>query len=82
MRLITVRMKDLVVKNENGVNYSILSHRWGDDEVSFQEIIQSPELVHKKAGWLKILKCCEQAERGGLLYVWVNTCCTIQSHHW
>lgn len=53
--------------------YAILSHRWLDDEVSFQDL-QSGRAA-SKAGYAKIQRCCEQAADDGLGYAWVDTCC-------
>jgi hypothetical protein len=53
--------------------YAILSHTWGTDEVSFQDI-QSPDAA-SKAGYKKIRYACQEALREGLEYVWVDTCC-------
>jgi hypothetical protein len=53
--------------------YAILSHTWGDEEVSFQDI-QRPEAREKK-GYNKIRLCCDQASRDGFEYAWVDTCC-------
>jgi hypothetical protein len=33
------------------------------------------ETVKEKAGYVKIQKCCEKAQRDGLQYVWLDTCC-------
>jgi hypothetical protein len=54
-------------------DYAILSHTWGDDEVSFQDI-HSPGAA-SKAGYAKIRYACQEALRRGLKYVWVDTCC-------
>ncbi|EJP64401.1 HET domain-containing protein [Beauveria bassiana ARSEF 2860] len=53
--------------------YAILSHRWLDDEVSFQDL-QSGHAA-SKAGYAKIRNCCAQAVRDGLAFAWVDTCC-------
>ncbi|KAM3432243.1 hypothetical protein MY4824_006677 [Beauveria thailandica] len=53
--------------------YAILSHRWLDDEVSFQDLQSG--LAASKAGYAKIRECCAQAVRDGLAYAWVDTCC-------
>jgi hypothetical protein len=53
--------------------YAILSHTWGEEEVSFQDI-QNGE-AHKKEGYQKILCCCNEAARDGFDYAWVDTCC-------
>ena len=53
--------------------YAILSHRWGDKEVSFQEMEQNR--VSDGPGIEKINGCCRQACQDGLEWVWVDTCC-------
>ncbi|KAF3011345.1 hypothetical protein E8E14_006824 [Neopestalotiopsis sp. 37M] len=56
--------------------YAILSHTWGtglDDEVTLQDIKESKG--EEKPGYQKILFCGQQAERDGLDYFWVDTCC-------
>ncbi|KAI0182317.1 WD40-repeat-containing domain protein [Xylaria flabelliformis] len=53
--------------------YAILSHRWGPDEVTLQELSDGTGL--SKAGYHKIRFCGEQAWRDGLSYFWVDTCC-------
>ncbi|KAM3534637.1 hypothetical protein MY4038_002049 [Beauveria bassiana] len=53
--------------------YAVLSHRWLDDEVSFQDLQSSH--AASKAGYAKIRKCCAQAVRDGLAFAWVDTCC-------
>jgi hypothetical protein len=35
----------------------------------------------KKTGYKKLLFCGEQAQQDGLQYFWIDTCCTIQTHH-
>ncbi|KAH8759522.1 heterokaryon incompatibility protein-domain-containing protein [Diaporthe sp. PMI_573] len=53
--------------------YAILSHRWGAEEVTFQEI--SDGTGQTKRGYHKIRFCGEQARRDGLSHFWVDTCC-------
>ncbi len=53
--------------------YAILSHTWGEDEVSFQDIVQAN--YSRKIGYRKILRCCELAASEGWEYVWADTCC-------
>ena len=54
-------------------DYVILSHTWGEDEVSFDDIAQP----HAKdmVGYSKILRCCIQAVEAGFEWAWVDTCC-------
>ena len=53
--------------------YAILSHTWGEDEVSYQDL-QNLELAQSKAGFDKIHSTCLQAKEHGLQYAWVDTC--------
>lgn len=53
--------------------YAILSHRWEEDEVSFDDFMT--EQCWEQKGFWKIQKCCQQAKLEGLRYVWVDTCC-------
>jgi hypothetical protein len=53
--------------------YAILSHTWGKDEVTFEEIINNEE--KDKPGYQKIKFCEKQASKDGLSYFWIDTCC-------
>lgn len=46
--------------------YAILSHRWEDAEVTFQDLRdgRGPQMK----GWAKILGCCTQAVKDGFDY--------------
>jgi hypothetical protein len=58
--------------------YAILSHTWGVEEVSFQDICNgngSFELFRDREGYKKIKFCCQQAWSEGIRYSWVDTCC-------
>jgi len=73
MRLLNVKTVLLEVFLDGKIpHYAILSHTWGEDEVSFQDIQQSG--VRKREGYTKIQKACDQALKDGLKYVWVDTC--------
>jgi hypothetical protein len=58
--------------------YAILSHRWGAEEVTFADLINSTG--KSKAGYSKIRFCGEQAKCNGLQYFWVDTCCINKSN--
>ena len=74
MRLLRADRIQLRSFEENAVpQYSILSHTWGTDEVSFQDI-QGPHAA-SRAGYAKIRYACQDALQRGLEYVWVDTCC-------
>jgi hypothetical protein len=51
--------------------YAILSHTWGTEEVTFQDM-QNGKAKGKK-GYNKIHNCCQKALREDLKYVWVDT---------
>lgn len=63
--------------DENLPQYAILSHRWQEDEVSFQDMQNG--IATAKAGFRKIKLICEEAVRRMLRYVWVDTCCIDKS---
>lgn len=52
--------------------YAILSHTWGLDEFTYQDII-SEDPAREKSGYEKIKYCCEQARKDRLRWVWVDT---------
>ncbi|KAI1341951.1 HET-domain-containing protein [Xylariaceae sp. FL0016] len=75
MRLIDVDTFELREFLEDSIPpYAILSHRWEEEEVLFQDM-QNIELAKKKRGFEKIHGCCEQAKAEGWSWVWVDTCC-------
>lgn len=80
MRLINVETKRLEEFFGNIPHYAILSHTWEEDEVIFQDYTHlSEEARGRKKGFAKILKTCELAQRFGLKYAWVDTCCIDKS---
>ncbi|ORX93522.1 hypothetical protein BCR34DRAFT_677790, partial [Clohesyomyces aquaticus] len=59
--------------------YAILSHTWSEgEEVTFKDLIEGTG--KDKAGYEKIQFCGQQAERDGLQYFWVDTCCINKSN--
>jgi hypothetical protein len=73
MRLLNTKTLALHVFFQIIPPYVILSHTWGDDEVTFDDIHHD----HAKGmqGYSKIVKCCEQAIRDGYEWAWIDTCC-------
>jgi len=53
--------------------YAILSHTWGDEEVSFSDM-GKPHCKNLK-GFAKIEGVCKLASVEGFQYAWVDTCC-------
>jgi hypothetical protein len=59
--------------------YAILSHTWGEGEVTFLDMSAGISSASLKPGFIKIKYCCEEACRDGLPYAWVDTCCIDKS---
>jgi hypothetical protein len=61
--------------------YVILSHNWGrdDEEVTFAQI-QFPATCRHIRGYGKIKLLCDQAQRDGYQYAWIDTCCIDKSN--
>lgn len=53
--------------------YAILSHRWGDEEVTFQDFRKGKK--RDSQGFAKINRCCMLAASRGFQWVWIDTCC-------
>ncbi|KAH9822827.1 het domain protein [Teratosphaeria destructans] len=54
--------------------YAVLSHTWGDEEISFSEI-HNIEAAKTKRGFKKVELTCRQANADGLEHAWIDTCC-------
>ena len=77
MRLLDTSNIKLVEFPNPPSEYAILSHTWGDGEVTFQDL--TTDTNRELPGWLKILNCCELAAKDGWQYVWIDTCCIDKS---
>ncbi|EIW79065.1 HET-domain-containing protein, partial [Coniophora puteana RWD-64-598 SS2] len=56
--------------------YAILSHRWSDDELSYQDFgRERPGGFEQSIGWTKIVRFCTEAARQGVCFAWIDTCC-------
>ena len=56
--------------------YAILSHTWGEAEISYHDLLNYAESKLKKSeGYQKIRSCCALAAAQGHDYVWIDTCC-------
>ncbi|SCO46591.1 related to beta transducin-like protein [Fusarium fujikuroi] len=79
MRLINTKTLELhEFFNENTPPYAILSHAWGDQEVTFQDW-QARHHATLKHGYWKILKACSKAVNYKLKWLWVDTNCINKS---
>ncbi|KAK4664762.1 uncharacterized protein QC763_506490 [Podospora pseudopauciseta] len=81
MRLLHTTELKLYSFNEVGKDvptYAILSHTWGKEEVTFQDIHCNPD-VASMAGYQKITASCRIARREGYQFIWIDTCCIDKS---
>ena len=53
--------------------YAVLSHRWREEEVLYQDI--EDDQYHNKAGFDKVKGFCNQSASDGFEWVWIDTCC-------
>ena len=53
--------------------YVALSHTWGSEKVSFQDVLQ--QRAEQLQGYTKIVECCAEAVLDGFKYVWIDICC-------
>jgi hypothetical protein len=80
MRLINTTTYELEEFLDSAIPlYAILSHRWENEEVVFNEFNRSSSKDRAKKGYRKIMKACKQAAIDDLGYIWVDTCCIDKS---
>lgn len=85
MRLINVRNHEFQEFFDKRIPpYAIVSHRWGDSELSFKDFRRVIEKgfeefrrVTKKdeSGYTKIIGACDLARLRGLEWIWIDSCC-------
>ncbi|KAL4071630.1 heterokaryon incompatibility protein-domain-containing protein [Scleroderma yunnanense] len=76
------RTKVLEFCDDEATAYAILSHRWIDQEVNYDEMVELGKMdaeerdeIRQRNGYRKILDSCEQAKKDGCEWLWVDTCC-------
>jgi len=73
--------KVLEFADDETTEYAILSHRWIAQEVDYNEMVKLAKMVEERDeirqrdGYRKILQSCEQAQKDGYGWLWVDTCC-------
>jgi ankyrin repeat protein len=87
MRLLETESLELVEVRDDAIPpYAILSHTWGDAELTLQELRwlkgrwstpsdEAAEALAKKKGFLKVKDAAALAIRNGFSYIWIDTCC-------
>ena len=82
MRLLNAKSLEFEsFEEDNAPDYAILSHTWGDDEVTYKEMTKRKyrAQAEKKAGYEKIRQCAALSVKEGLSYFWIDTCCIDKS---
>lgn len=75
MRLINTSTLRLEEKLESDLPpYAILSHRWGEDEVLYEDLMGGQDISHKQ-GYAKFRGFCQLAASETFGYAWMDTCC-------
>jgi hypothetical protein len=75
MRLLNSSTIELEEPGSKNLEYAILSHTWGENEISFQDLQNLSEDKKDSEGYKKIKSCCTQAHSDGWEYVWIDTAC-------
>ncbi|KAF5684015.1 beta transducin [Fusarium denticulatum] len=80
MRLINTHTLQLEFYPGGSRRYAILSHVWGDDEVTFKDVASGDpeEALHLKR-YSKLRESCRMARSFKLDYLWIDTCCIDKS---
>ncbi|OHE99924.1 major facilitator superfamily transporter [Colletotrichum orchidophilum] len=73
MRLLNTRTKELRMFNHSRIPYAILSHTWGPEEITLQDLLAGN--AHILKGYKKLMGACRQALSDGFDYIWIDTCC-------
>jgi len=75
MKLINVKTHVIVDFLGHEVpRYAILSHTWGEGEVTFGDM-REPYTAREMKGFTKIERSCQRAAADGLQWIWIDTCC-------
>lgn len=74
MRLLNTTTHALTSFVQDPPLYAVLSHRWGDHEVSFHELTSGADAT-RLSGFNKIRDSARQAKQLGYDYIWIDTCC-------
>jgi len=76
------RAKVLEFGDDEVTEYAILSHRWTEQEVDYNEVVKLTKMdeeerteIRHRDGYRKILQSCEQAKKDGYRWLWIDTCC-------
>ena len=74
LNAISKRLEFFNSQDEVPGGYAILSHTWGEEEVSFDEVSTLSPNARLKKGYKKITSACRHALKDNVKYCWVDTC--------
>jgi hypothetical protein len=76
MRVINTKTLELEEFYEESMPpYAILSHTWGQGEITLQDLRKGNHHLKRTRGSEKLQSVCQLAHTDGLQYCWVDTCC-------
>lgn len=78
MRLLNTDNFEVVLVQEDAIPpYAILSHTWGDDEVSLQgmQSLKAKYMPRKSQSLKKVVEAAKLAASHGYRWIWIDTCC-------
>ncbi|KAK0751329.1 heterokaryon incompatibility protein-domain-containing protein [Schizothecium vesticola] len=78
MRLLSTHSRKLKEFNAEIPKYAILSHRWEDEEVTF-DALKAGEDAKNLKGYRKLRGAARKAKDHGYDWIWVDTCCIDKS---
>ena len=74
MRLLNTELHTFKEFSDSDIpKYAILSHRWGDEEITFQDFRKGKN--RDSQSYAKVKRYCALAKGRGSTWVWVDTCC-------
>jgi hypothetical protein len=74
MRLLNTTARKLEEFSGNKIPlYAILSHTWGENEITFQDIKGAK--AEKMVGYEKVRRACSMSAADGFNYIWIDICC-------
>ncbi|EMD85213.1 hypothetical protein COCHEDRAFT_1061408, partial [Bipolaris maydis C5] len=84
MRLLNTETLELISFIGQVPDYVILSHRWEEEEIVFEDVSKVPlssqtNPARVKRGFLKVLGTCALAVKHGYKWVWIDSCCIDKS---
>jgi len=84
MRLLNTTTFELEEFLGDAPEYVILSHTWGKEEITFQDLSAQKSLANDsswrlKKSFKKVSGFCSLARENGYRWCWIDTCCIDKS---